>query len=110
MQLRRTRNRNHPGLLSKQPSQRDLCTGHFFPVCHLTQNVYQLLIRLARLLMKAWNYIAEVFTVECCVLVDGSSEEAFAERAERHQADTQFFECRNDLLLRLPPPEGVLAL
>jgi hypothetical protein len=40
---------------------------------------------------------------ERCFGVDGAGEEAFAERAERRQADAEFVECRQDLGLVIVP-------
>src|SRR5262249_3587297 len=42
--------------------------------------------------------------------VDLVREEAFSQRAKGNKADSQPFENRNDLRLRLPPPKGVFAL
>ena len=53
---------------------------------------------------------ADVVVGERGVLVDRAGEEAFAERAEGHEADAEFFEGRQDVGLGAPPPQGVLAL
>jgi len=39
------------------------------------------------------------------VFVDRASEKALAQRTERHEADTQFLKCRQDLRLGLAPPQ-----
>ena len=44
------------------------------------------------------------------VSVDRAREEARAERAERHEADVEFFQGREDLVLRLAAPQGIFAL
>jgi hypothetical protein len=44
------------------------------------------------------------------VLVDLAGQEALAERAEGHEADAELLQQRQDLLLGLAPPQGVLAL
>ena len=54
--------------------------------------------------------VSEVRALEGRVLVDRAGEEALAERTERDEANTKFLERRKDLLLRLAPPERVLAL
>ena len=46
----------------------------------------------------------------CRVLVDLAREEALAQRAERNEADPEFLERRQHLLLRLSPPQRVFAL
>ena len=60
--------------------------------------------------VEAGDRAAEVGAVEGRGLVDLPREEALAERAERHEADPELLEGRQDLLLRLAPPERVLAL
>ena len=44
------------------------------------------------------------------VVVDRAGQEALAERAERHEADPELLERRQDRLLGLAPPQRVLAL
>ena len=60
--------------------------------------------------IEARDGVAEVGAVEGRGLVDLPGEEALAERAERHEADPELLERRQDLLLGLAPPERVLAL
>ena len=60
--------------------------------------------------VKRGNDVAEVRLVKRRVLVDLAGEEAFAERAERDEADAELLERRHDLRLGLSPPQRVLAL
>ena len=60
--------------------------------------------------VKRGHDVAEVGAVERRVLVDLAGEEALAQRAEGDEADAEFFERRQDLLLGLPPPQRVFAL
>ena len=48
--------------------------------------------------------------VEFGVLVDLAGQKAFAERAEGHEADPEFFERRDDFRFGLSPPQRVFAL
>ena len=59
---------------------------------------------------EAGNDVPEIGTVECRVLVDGAREEALAQRAEGNEADAEFLERRQELLLGLSPEQGVFAL
>ena len=43
-------------------------------------------------------------------LIDGAGEKAFAQRAERHEADAEIFQRRQDFLFRFAPPERIFAL
>jgi hypothetical protein len=43
-------------------------------------------------------------------LVDNAGQKAFAKGSKRHEADAEFFEDRQYLLFRLPPPKRILAL
>ncbi len=44
------------------------------------------------------------------VFVDLAREKALAQRAERNESDAEFLQRRQDLLLRLSPPQRVFAL
>src|SRR5206468_12710370 len=67
-------------------------------------------LRLPRFRIETRDRIAGVGAVERRALVDLPGEEALAERAERDEADSELLQRREDLRLRLPPPERVLAL
>ena len=59
---------------------------------------------------EAGDGVAEVAALEGRAYVDPAGQEALAERAERHEADAELFECREDRVFRLAPPQRVLAL
>jgi hypothetical protein len=59
---------------------------------------------------EARHGVAEVAALQLGRPVDLPGQEAFAERAERHEADAELLERREDRLLRLAPSERVLAL
>ena len=110
VQLCGSRNRHDPGLLRQQPSERNLRLRCFFLFRDSSQRIDQCLVRFARFLGKARNDVAEVRLVELRFFRDGSGEEPLAQRAERHKPDTEFFQCRQDLFLRLAPPQRILTL
>src|SRR5271165_1531356 len=74
------------------------------------QEIDQGEVRLARRLREARHDVAEVVLRERGLVVDRARQEALSERAEGHEADSQLFERRKDLVLRLAPPQRVLAL
>ena len=59
---------------------------------------------------KRGTVLRKSVLVEGRVLVDLPGQEALAERAERHEADPELLERRQDRVLGLAPPERVLAL
>jgi hypothetical protein len=67
-------------------------------------------IRFPVLSVKRGTTLRKVGRIERRLLVDLAGEEAFAERAERHEPDAEFCERRQHLPLRLSPPERVLTL
>ena len=90
MQLRRTRDRNDPRLLCKQPGERDLSRCHFLLLRESAKQINQRLIRFTVLRRKARDYVAEVIFVELRVFADLAGEEALAQRAERNEPDAEF--------------------
>lgn len=44
------------------------------------------------------------------LVIDLAGQKAFTERTERHEADAKFFKRRQNLLLRLAPPQRIFAL
>src|SRR5829696_5589789 len=109
-QLRSTGDRNDPRLLGKQPGDRDLGTRHLLLGCDFAEHLDQGLVRLSSLRREARNDVAEVGAVERRVLVDRAREEALAEWAEGDEADPEFLQRRQDLLLGLSPPQRIFAL
>src|SRR5690348_8681217 len=105
MQLRSSRNRNDPRLLGKQPRNRDLRGSSFLLCRNLAKHIHQSLVRFAILFVEPRNDITEIGAIELCVLVDRTGEEALSQRTERDKANSEFLKRRQDLLLRLSPPE-----
>src|SRR6266480_3567457 len=110
MQLRGAGYRNDPRLLGQEPGDCNLRGRHPFPGCDLAEQIDQGVVRLTRLRREAGNDVAEIGAVELRVLVDGTREEALAQRAEGNEADAEFLERRQDVLLGLPPEQGILTL
>ena len=67
-------------------------------------------VRFPILLGEPRHHVAEVGRIERGLVVDLAGEKALAQRAEWHEADTQFLERGQNRLLRLSPPEGVFTL
>src|SRR6266403_3921607 len=109
-QLGRARDRNNPRLLSQQPSQRDLSRCRLLLFCELAKQINHGLICFPSLWSKARDDVAEIGTIELCVLVDLAGKEAFAKRTEWNESDPQFLECRYDFCFRYSPPQRVFAL
>src|SRR2546423_13071661 len=110
MQLRGAWDGNDPGLLGQQPRERDLSRSRLLTFCDLAEQINQGLIRLESFRRKARQGAAEVGAVEGRVLVDLAREEALAQRAVRHEADSEFLKRRYHFLLRGSRPQRVLAL
>src|SRR5688572_32238006 len=110
MPLRCPRYRHKPGLLRKNPCKCNLGWRRVLPLSDGAEQVYQRPVGLPRLRRETGYSVAEIGAVERCVLVDLAREITLAQRAERNKADSELFENRNDLRLRLPPPERILAL
>ena len=60
----------------------------------LAKQINQCLIRFPGLRSKARNDIAEIGAIELRILADLAREEAFAERTEWNESDSEFFERR----------------
>src|SRR5215469_3520750 len=110
MQLRGSGDRDDPRLLRKQPGEGDLCACSLLPGCDFAERLDDGLIRFAIRLIEAGDGVAEVVAVEGGTFVYGASEEAPAQWAEGDEANAEFFECRQDLILRLSPPQRIFAL
>src|ERR1700722_12335436 len=76
----------------------------------LSDEIGQRLIGLQRLRCEARGDPAPVSVLEGGVRTDGASQEASAERTERHEADAQLLYQRQDFGFRLPPPKRIFAL
>ena len=88
-----------------------ICAGVApFRVADGGQQVDQRLIRRARVRREPRQRAAEVVALEVRLRVDRAGEEALAQRAERHEADAQLLDRRQDVPLVLPRPQRVLAL
>src|SRR5207245_10740203 len=88
-ELRGAGNRNDPRLLRKQPGQCDLRRSYFLLLCERADHIDQSLVHFAILRAEPWRAVAEVGAVELRVGIDLARQEAFTQRAERHEADTQ---------------------
>src|ERR1700733_5661346 len=110
VQLGGPRNRNDPRLLREKPGQRDLRRSHALSGRQLSDEIGQRLIGLQRLRCEARGDPAPVSVLEGGVRTDGASQEASAERTERHEADAQLLYQRQDFGFRLPPPKRIFAL
>src|ERR1700722_4051543 len=93
-ELRRTRDRDDPQLLSEQPCERDLRGSRALPSSDLAKQIDHGEIRFSSLGREARNDVAEVGTFERSVLVDLSGEEPLTQRTERHEADAKLLEPR----------------
>ena len=94
MQLRRPRDRHDPRLLGQEPGECDLGGRRVLPSGDAAEQFDQRLVRLPGLRREAGNGVAEVGAVEGGALVDLAGEVALAQRAERDEADAEFFERR----------------
>src|SRR6266568_3213951 len=110
VQLCGARDRYDPGLLSQNPRERDLSRSRILLLRKTADQIYERLVRLAIFFIETWHGVAEVVRVELCFFCDFAREESLPERAERYEADSEFFQCGQDLLIRLSPPQGVFAL
>src|SRR6202051_1235538 len=99
-----------PRLLREKPGQRDLRRSHALSGRQLSDEIGQRLIGLERLRCEARGDLAPVSVLEGGVRTDGASQEASAERTERHEADAQLLYQRQDFGFRLPPPKRIFAL
>src|SRR6476620_499939 len=85
--------------------------GRSFPLAECIEQIHENPVRFHRLCGEAGQGGAVVVTaVELRVFVQSAGEVTSAERAVRNKTDAEFFECRQDLLFRLPPHQGILAL
>src|SRR5208337_1234817 len=110
LEFRRARDRNDPRSLREEPGKGDLSRCGLLLSCESAKHIDQSLIRFSILWREAGNDVAEVVLVELRLLVDRTGQEAFAERAKGNESDAEFFERRDDLSLRLSPPQRVFAL
>src|SRR3954453_9936878 len=59
---------------------------------------------------EARNVVAEVAWVELRIFVNLTCEETCTERAERNEANAKFLQSEQQVLFRLTPEQGILAL
>src|ERR1700729_3303817 len=86
----------------------DLSTGDLLLVRDCAKHLDQRPVRLAVLFGEARKHMtAIVGRVELGLLVDGSGKKAFAQGTEGHEADSKLFECGQDFLFRVAPPQGI---
>jgi hypothetical protein len=87
MQLRSAWDRNHPRLLGKQPSERDLGRCRLLPFCDAAEQVNQGLIRLESLRREARQGAAEVGAVEGRVNLKAGMAGIETAQATQHQTN-----------------------
>src|SRR5262245_15320126 len=110
MPLRRPGDRRDPRLLREQPGERDLRRRGVLLLGEPLQPLDECLVRLAVLLGETWDDVAEVGRIKRRLVIDRPGEKPLAERAEWDQADAQFRQQGQNLVLRLAPTQRVLAL
>jgi hypothetical protein len=98
------------GARASSQGQRELRWGCAVPLADRPQPRHESLVRPPCLNREARQLVAVVRAVEGGVLVDGPGEGAAPERAVGHEPDAQFRAGREDLVLRLTPPQRVLAV
>ena len=98
------------GFSGEQPRKCYLSRRRVLPMSDFGEQVYHGLVRLPRLWRKARKAISEIGTVERGALIDLAGKESPAQRAIGHEADTEVFERREDLGLRMSPPDRVFTL
>ena len=108
--LRGPRDRHDSRCLGQEPGKRKLRWGCALSLTDRPQTVDKSLVRPPRLNREARQLVAIVCAVEGGVLVDGPSEETAPQRAVWHEPYAQLRTDREYLVLRLSPPQRVLAL
>ena len=92
VQLRGAGNRHDPGLLRQNPRERDLSRSRILLLGKTADQIYERLVRLAIFLIETRHSVAEVARIKLCLFCDFAREESLAERAERYEADSEFFQ------------------
>src|SRR2546426_7060571 len=110
MQLRGAGDRNNPRLLGQQPGERNLGRCCLFLFCDAAEQINQGLVRLERFRSETREGAAEVGAIEGRFLVHLPREKTLAQRAVRHEADSEFLQGRYHFLLRGSRPQRVFAL
>src|SRR5271165_4684875 len=77
---------NNPGLLGKQPRQRDLSRRRLLPLCNVAEQIDQCLIRFPSLGRKPRNAVTDILALERRALTNSSRKKALAQRAVRNEA------------------------
>src|SRR5436190_2828116 len=108
--LRGARDGHDPRLLREHPRERELRGRHALPRRDGADQLDDRLVRLPVLRLEARHGVTEVARIERRRLVDLPGEETLAQWTEGDEADPELLERREDLLLRLAPPQRVLAL
>src|SRR5712692_3158923 len=84
------RDRCNPGFLRQQPGDGDLRLGCVLGLRNFTEQLYQGLVGLPCFGLETGKGVTNVVTFEFRIFLDRTGQEAFAERAERHETDAQF--------------------
>ena len=110
MQLRSAGDRNNPGFPREQPCKRSLRRSRLLLCGDVAEQFDQGLIRFSRLRGETRVDVAQVGTVKRRMFVNLSGEKTSAQRAERNEADAEFFKHRKHFGFRRTPPQRVFAL
>jgi len=89
----------------KDPGQGDLCRCRLLLLGDFAQQIHHRLVGLAVLRGEARNDIAEIGLIEFGFFADLAREKPFSQRTKGNKSDAKFLERRQNLLLRLSPPE-----
>src|SRR4051812_579892 len=106
----RPRNGSDPRLLRQQPGEGDLTGCGALAVGYAAHQVDKGLVGLSRFHGEPREPGADVAFGELGRGAHRAGEEPTSERAERHEADPELLQCRQDLGLGLGPEQGVLRL
>src|SRR5271166_2855625 len=106
----RAGDRHDPGLLSQEPSDRDLSRRRIFLSGDALQQIDDGLVGLHRLRPEARELAAGVGFLECRAGIDLAREEALPERAPRNETDSEAFASRQHLCFRIAHPQRIFAL
>ena len=98
------------GFCASSQARADLGGRCVVPLTDLANKIDKRLIGLSCLCREARNLAAEIDVGKLGARIDLAGQEALPERTERHKADAEFLQCRQDFGFGLAGPEGVLAL
>src|SRR5207248_4566833 len=97
-------------LLRQEPCQRDLRRCRLLLFRNSAQQIHYPLICFPRLGRETGHDVAEIGTVERSLLVDLPGKEAFPQRTEWHEPNSELFQRRYYFRFRFSPPQRIFAL